>query len=166
MKIAILWGYMIVIGEPLIGITISSVLNILTFPYDYLLNIRFLYPTSGLYESLVGILIKCQKFSSCPGFRDLFEWNAFTRGIVVMILQTILLNLLGLLIENRTQKFILFKPFYWIISKFYSLYYVSNSIDENEDDDVKNERKIVNEITPPNDSLFIRNLSKNYNSTL
>lgn len=96
LKFGIILAYLMVLVDPIVGSAVAITLNVLTFPYDFLLRIRYLWPTHGLYEAISGgIILPCLR-NECPGVLDVFRWGPLSYGIIVMISQSVLLFSIGM----------------------------------------------------------------------
>jgi hypothetical protein len=150
-----------------IGALICILSESLLLPEGNFLKILFkflyLYPTYGLHLALEGgIILKCVREQSCPGFMDIFNGSNITIGLGLMIVHSIILMILAYFIETKKKNLIIFRPFFYFWKKFYNIYNSPNPINENEDDDVKSERISINNNEHTNSKLLIKNLSKNY----
>jgi ABC-type multidrug transport system ATPase subunit len=162
-KFGLVLSYLVVLLDPFAGMAVAVSLNMFSFPYSYLLSVRYIFPTQGLHEAVsAGILLQCVR-NKCPSFDDIFAGGPLAIGLIVMISQTLLWILIAILIDNRGSTFILFRPFWALKSRILYLFFKPSPVDPLEEEDVKEERdRVMN--SPDCDSLLIKNVSKSYGS--
>jgi ABC-type multidrug transport system ATPase subunit len=108
----------------------------------------------------LGIIFECSK-SRCPIILDFFKGGDLTMGVIYMMIDTFIYFLLSILLFNRQR----------ILDSIRNLLncFGKKKIEfalEYENQDVKSEREIVQEVESTKENIILKNLSKSYNKEI